>query len=187
MHPLDRLFRIALPIGALAVLTTVLIVGWMAEPDRFALGYAPVQPIPFSHRLHAGVNQIPCLYCHTNATRSRHATIPAVSTCMNCHLVTKTDSPTIQRLTAIWKSDEPLVWKRVYELPDHVYFDHRPHVNAGIACQTCHGNVQGMDRVSRVMNMRMGHCLECHRDPRPYLPPGSAVTKGPTDCYTCHR
>ena len=187
MHPLDRLFRFAIPIGAVAVLVTMITVGWVAEPDRFVLGYAPKQPIPFSHRLHAGQMRIPCLYCHTNATRSRHATVPAVQTCMNCHRYAKTNNVYIKELTAIYESNKPLLWKRIYELPDHVYFDHRPHVNSGIACQSCHGDVQDMDRVRRVMNMRMGHCLACHRDPRRYLPPGSPIQAGPTNCNACHR
>ncbi len=187
MHPLDRLSRFTIPIGALAVLVTMIAVGWASEPVRFVQGYSPKQPIPFSHRLHAGVNHIPCLYCHTNATRSRHATVPAVQTCMNCHRFTKTKSPYIKEIAAIYKSGKPLKWKRIYDLPDHVYFDHRAHVNAGIKCQACHGPVQKMDRVVRVMNMRMGHCLDCHRDPRRYLPPGSTITKGPTNCYACHR
>jgi hypothetical protein len=187
MHPLDRMVRLAIPLGAVAILATIIAVGVITEPDRFVMGYSPEQPIPFSHKLHAGKNHIPCQYCHTNASRSRHATVPAVGTCMNCHLVTKTDSPAIKKLTAIWKSGEPLEWRRVYELPDHVYFDHRPHVNAGIACQSCHGEVQTMDRISRELNMRMGNCLRCHRDPHVALPASSTIKQAPTNCYTCHR
>jgi hypothetical protein len=151
------------------------------------MGYTPDQPIPFSHKLHAGDNKIPCQYCHTGAARSRHAGVPAVQTCMNCHAVTRTDRPTIQKLTQMYKAGEPMAWERIHTLPDHVYFDHRPHVNAGIACQTCHGEVQGMERVTRVLNMRMGACLDCHRDPSAALPAGSKVVQGPENCYACHR
>ncbi|MEJ2422232.1 MAG: cytochrome c3 family protein [Acidobacteriota bacterium] len=187
MHPQDRFWHITLPLGLFCILTTMVVVGWVAEPARFVLGYAPKQPIPFSHKLHAGANRIPCQYCHTNADRSRHATVPAVQTCMNCHRYTRVNNPSIKKITAIFKSGGTLAWTRVYDLPDHVYFDHRAHVNAGIRCQACHGPVQTMKVLTRVMNMRMGHCLDCHRDPSRYLPPGSPVKKGPTNCSACHR
>ena len=187
MHPRDRFWRVVLPIGAAAVLTTMLAVGYATEPDRFARGYAPVQPIAFSHKLHAGDNHIPCLYCHTGAERSRHAGVPAVETCMNCHSVTRTDKPEIQRLTAAFKADRPITWRRVYTLPDHVYFDHRPHVGAGIACQTCHGEVQTMDVVAQHMSMRMSNCLGCHRDPHAALPVGSPIQRAAENCAACHR
>ncbi len=187
MHPHDRVWRIVLPAGACAILLTVLAVGWMAEPGQMAAGYTPEQPIAFSHKLHAGDNKIPCLYCHTGAARSRHAGVPAVQTCMNCHAVTRTDRPAIQKLTALYNEGKAVEWKRVYRLPDHVYFDHRPHVNAGIACQTCHGEVQTMARVSQVMSLRMGNCLKCHRDPKAALPPDSRIAKGPEYCTACHR
>ena len=113
--------------------------------------------------------------------------MPSVETCMNCHRVTKTDRPDIQRLTRIYEDDEKLEWVRVHTLPDHVYFDHRPHVNAGIACQTCHGPVQAMDVLTRHMSMRMSNCLGCHRAPKEALPPGSTITRGPEECSACHR
>lgn len=187
MHPRDRFWRIILPIGAVAVLSTVFAVGSATEPDRFATGYAPDQPIAFSHKLHAGDNHIPCVYCHTGAERSRHAGVPALQTCMNCHGVTRTDKPDIQRIAAAVKANETWQWERVHTLPDHVYFDHRPHVNSGIACQSCHGEVENMEKLSREMLMRMGNCLSCHRDAHAVLPPTAKVTQGPTDCFACHR
>lgn len=187
MHPRDRFWRIVLPTGAIAVLSTLLAVGYATEPDRFARGYSPTQPIAFSHRLHAGDNHVPCLYCHTGAERSRHAGVPAVETCMNCHAVTRTDKPEVQRVIAAFNANQPIVWQRIYTLPDHVYFDHRPHVGAGIACQKCHGEVQTMEQVSREMLMRMGACLTCHRDAHEAVPAGSRITSGPTNCFACHR
>jgi hypothetical protein len=187
MHPYDRITRLLLPAGMVAVLGTVLTVGWFTQPDRYAKGYAPRQPIDFSHRLHAGTMQIPCLYCHGGAEKSRTAGIPAVETCLNCHRVTKTDSPQIQQLAAIYQADQPLPWVRIHTLPDHVAFDHRPHVNNGIACQTCHGEVQTMEVVSRKMSMRMSNCLGCHRDPAAALPRNSAIKKGAEYCSACHR
>lgn len=187
MHTIDRAFRLVLPLGAAAILATVLAVGWFTQPDRFAKGYAPEQPIPFSHQLHAGTMRIQCLYCHAGAEKSRVAGVPAVEVCMGCHRVTRTDRPAIQKLTKIYESGQPLPWKRVHTLPAHVFFDHRPHVHAGIACQTCHGEVQDMPVVTREMGMRMGNCLGCHRDPRAALPRDSGIQRGPEHCTACHR
>jgi len=106
---------------------------------------------------------------------------------MNCHRVTKKDSPAIQKLTAIYDSGRPLEWKRIHVLPDHVYFDHRPHVNGGIACQTCHGEIQTMEVVYQHMSMRMGNCLGCHRDAHEALPADSKIKRGPEHCNACHR
>jgi predicted sugar kinase len=106
---------------------------------------------------------------------------------MNCHAVTRIDKPEIQKVTAAFKGNLPIEWQRVYTLPDHVYFDHRPHVNAGVACQTCHGEVQTMEKVSREMLMRMGTACDCHRDAHEAVPPGSKITQGPTNCFACHR
>ena len=179
--------RFILPVGFAAGLVTVLAVGWYTQPDRFVRGYAPEQPIPYSHKLHAGVLKIPCLYCHSGAFKSRLAQIPDVERCMNCHKVTKTDSSAIKKLAAIYASGEPLKWERIHALPDHVYFDHRPHVNAGILCQTCHGEVQEMQVVDQKMSLRMSNCLGCHRDPRFALPADSNIKSGPVHCNACHR
>jgi hypothetical protein len=183
----DVLARLWLPLGAGLIGATVLGVGWLTQPDRLFRGYAPEQPIPFSHRQHAGVLRVPCQYCHTGVRYARQAGIPPVTTCMNCHRVTRTDRPAIQRLAEIEKTGAPLVWRRVHALPDHVYFDHRPHIAAGVACQTCHGEVQLMDVVSQRMSLRMGNCLGCHRDPHAALPAGSPIKRAPENCNACHR
>jgi hypothetical protein len=185
----DFLFysRFILPAALIAILLTVAGVGWFTQPDRFVRGYAPGQPIPFSHALHAGTLRMTCVYCHSGVTKSRQAGVPPVEKCMNCHRVTKTDSPQIIKLTAVYASGDPLEWARIHSLPDHVYFDHRPHVSAGIFCQTCHGEVQTMPVVRQVMSMRMSNCLGCHRDPMAALPKDSKIVKGPEHCNTCHR
>ena len=179
--------RFILPVALVAIVGTVIAVGWFTQPDRFARGYEPVQPIPFSHQLHPGTLRIPCAYCHTGVLKSRQAGIPAVEKCMNCHKVTKTDTPDIMKLTAVYDSGEPLRWVRIHSLPDHVYFDHRPHVSAGVLCQTCHGEVQTMSRVYQHMSMRMSNCLGCHRDPGYALPEESEIMNGPEHCNACHR
>src|SRR5690606_10903716 len=102
---------------------------------------APSQPFPFSHAVHAGDRKIQCLYCHSNIEKSAHANIPSTAVCMNCHLVVKTDSPWIQKLTEMYNNDEPIKWVNVHVLPDYVYFNHQPHIQRGVSCDTCHGNV----------------------------------------------
>ena len=179
--------RFVLPTGLAAVLFTVLGVGWFTQPDRFVRGYEPAQPIPFSHKLHAGILRMPCLYCHSAAYKSRIAGIPPVEKCMNCHKVTKVDRPDIKLLAGMYTSGKPLQWKRVHLLPNHVFFDHRPHVHAGILCQTCHGEVQTMNIVYQNMSMRMSNCLGCHRNPKDALPVNSKIMKAPENCNTCHR
>jgi hypothetical protein len=106
---------------------------------------------------------------------------------MNCHEVTKTESADIIQLASIYASGEALKWERIHKLPDHAYFDHRPHVNAEILCQTCHGEIQEMAVVYQDMSMRMGNCLGCHRDPEDALPAGSNILKGAEHCLACHR
>jgi hypothetical protein len=182
-----NLSKFILPVGFVAVLTTVLCVGWYTQPDRFVRGYQPQQPIPYSHKLHAGIMRMPCLYCHSGALKSRQAGVPPVEKCMNCHKVTKTGSPDIKKIAAVYASGTPMEWRRIHSLPDHVYFDHRPHVSSGILCQTCHGEVQTMDVVYQNMSMRMSNCLGCHRNPKDALPADSNISRGPENCYACHR
>lgn len=179
--------KFILPVGLVTVLGTVLCVGWFTQPDRLARGFEPRQPIPYSHKLHAGVLKIPCLYCHSGALKSRLAGIPPVEKCLNCHRVTKTESLYIKQVASTYNSGAPLHWKRIHALPDHVYFDHRPHVGAGILCQTCHGEVQTMEVVYQYMSMRMSNCLGCHRNPKYAVPPDSGVAAGPEHCNACHR
>ena len=190
-HHSDRkllaLANVLMPGAAAALLAVVFGVGWFTQPDRYERGFAPQQPIPYSHRIHAGTLKIPCLYCHGGAATSRLAGVPAVETCMNCHRVTKIESPHIQKLTKAFESGTPIFWRRVHALPDHVFFDHRPHVNGGIACQVCHGPVETMEAISQEMSLRMGNCLGCHRDPHGALAKDSKILQGPDHCNACHR
>jgi hypothetical protein len=144
----------------------------------FSPGYAPEQPIDFSHRIHAGENQIECLYCHTQASRSASAGVPSVDKCAGCHQQIATDRPQIRRVLEYWENQEPIPWIKVHDLPDFVYFPHKRHVAAGVACQTCHGPVETMDVVSRQAPSQMGVCLNCHKEHQ--------VEFG-TDCLTCHK
>jgi hypothetical protein len=161
-------------------------------------GYAPTQPIAFSHKLHAGDNQISCLYCHSAADKSSVASIPAASTCMNCHSQIRKDSPEVQKIAEAVTNNQPIEWLRIHDLPDHVRFNHSRHVIAGIKCQQCHGAVETMDRVSQQENLSMGMCVSCHRTHREVTldENGSPVISrevtpkrlmASTDCSVCHH
>lgn len=128
-------------------------------------GYQPTQPIAFSHKIHAGQYEIDCQYCHTGVEIGKSANIPSVNICMNCHSAIKTDSPEIQKLYAAQESGEPIEWVRIHNLPDLAYFNHSQHVNVGgIACQTCHGEIQEMEVVKQHAPLTMGWCIDCHRN-----------------------
>ena len=146
--------------------------------ELYFAGKDPVQPINFSHRIHAGDNKIPCLYCHVFAERSRVSGVPNVQRCMGCHKIIKTDSPEIQKVAGYWDRQEPIPWVKVHNLPDHVYFPHKRHVRAGVQCQNCHGDIAAMDRVERVSSLKMGWCLSCHTQ---------REVKNGRDCWTCHK
>jgi hypothetical protein len=141
-------------------------------------GYAPDQPIPFDHSLHVGQHQIQCQYCHSQVEKSGHSNIPALSTCMNCHLVVKTDSPWIQKLREAYDRGESIPWVKVHMLPDHVKFNHKAHLSKGINCQTCHGEVEKMEKVYQHSDLSMGWCVNCHREPQHLAP---------INCSTCHH
>ncbi len=172
--------------------------GWKLRGMFSNVGYSPVQPIPFSHRLHAGINHIPCMYCHAGVERGKVSPIPALNVCMGCHSVVDANLPVIQRIAAAYNSGKPFHWVRIYALPRFVKFNHQPHIEAGVACQTCHGPVQTMSQVYQYKEFWMGQCINCHRA-RTYLPSprdrahrdlayfhGREVN-APTDCNTCHN
>lgn len=128
-------------------------------------GYAPTQPIPFSHKLHAGYYEIDCKYCHTGVEKGKSAVIPSANVCMNCHNAIRTDSKNIQKIYDAIINDEPIQWVRVHNLPDLSYFNHAQHVKvAGIECETCHGNIKEMEVVQQISLLTMGWCINCHRE-----------------------
>lgn len=160
--------------GFVAFSAAVLIILYLFFGPSWDQGYAPEQPIPFSHQVHAGQFNIPCGYCHGSAEYAAHSAVPELALCMNCHHAVKTDSPYIQKLTDHYKRGEPIAWVKVHTIPDFVHFNHRAHVNAGVACETCHGPVQEMDVVYQYEQLTMGWCLNCHRNDD-YLQPHQVV------------
>ncbi len=128
------------------------------------VGYHPEQPIPFSHKNHAGDRKIPCEYCHSSARRSASAGIPSSNTCMGCHKFAATDQEPIKFLTQKFKNNEPIEWTKVHDLPDFVRFTHASHVQSGVTCQECHGKVEEMGTVSQGAPLQMGWCVSCHQE-----------------------
>lgn len=165
----------------------VVVLAAAASGAYFLLGgtpEGPEQPIEFYHSVHAGENQIPCMYCHYTADRSPSAGIPSVKLCVGCHVpgsATPTAVPweanlafptadrdsmwraEAEELVGYWRRQEPIPWVRIHDLPQHVKFPHSMHINAGLQCQTCHGPVQEMERVYQFSSLQMGWCVDCHR------------------------
>ncbi|MDP1560039.1 MAG: cytochrome c3 family protein [Pirellulaceae bacterium] len=165
---------ILLAIGILTYLPLLWSVGFSAQTT--SVGYEPVQPLPFSHKVHAGDLQIDCRYCHTTVERAAYAAIPATEVCMNCHAAIKSDSDLLKNVRDSYGSGTPIHWIKVHDLPDFVFFDHSAHVNRGVGCVSCHGRVDQMEVVHQSAPLSMGWCLECHRQPEARLRPREAVT-----------
>jgi Cytochrome c7 and related cytochrome c/Class III cytochrome C family len=152
-----------------AVIWMFILLGGKASLDGLfkigvAQGYAPTQPIAFSHKLHAGEYKINCNYCHTGVYKGKQAGIPAANICMNCHNAIKRESPEIQKIYTALKKDQPIEWVRVHNLPDLAYFNHAQHTNvAGLECTNCHGEINKMEVVQQRSSLTMGWCIDCHR------------------------
>jgi hypothetical protein len=178
---------------------------WMTEAR-----VARDQPIQFSHERHVAGNGIDCRYCHTSVEESSFAGIPPTKTCMNCHSQIFSESPYLEPVRQSFRSDRPIEWTRVHDLPDFVYFNHSIHVNKGVGCTTCHGQVDRMPLMWQEKSLQMEWCLDCHRNPEQYVRPRSAVfsvdyavpanqlelgrrlvaqynIQKLTSCSTCHR
>lgn len=181
---------------------------YWGSAKNLQVGYAPRQPVPYSHRLHVGELGMDCRYCHANVERSQEAMIPTTQTCMGCHSIVRPDSARLAPIRESWESGEPVAWVRVHKLPEHAFFDHSVHVAAGVGCVSCHGRVDQMDVVRVESPLSMSWCLDCHRDPGPNLRPTDQVTNmewtadeawleqaeqrvaqvaPPENCTGCHR
>ncbi len=144
-------------------------------PDNPVEHAPPEQPIPYSHKTHLALG-LPCSTCHTNPAPGNLMTFPATTTCMSCHISIATNKPAIQKLAEFSKSRQPIPWVRVYKVLPGVTWTHRKHLDAGMKCQMCHGQVALMDRMSETTSVTtMGVCLKCHTE-----------HGAPTVCSTCH-
>lgn len=166
----------AVALGFVAVGVVAAFWYWGTE-KYWRVGYQPNQPIPFSHKLHAGDLGMDCRYCHSTVERSPFAAVPPTQTCMNCHSKVKTESPKLALLRDRAADDKPIPWVRVHDLPDFVYFDHSAHVSSGVGCSSCHGRVDQMAQVVQKAPLTMGWCLDCHRNPAPNLRAAGEITK----------
>lgn len=149
-------------------------------PVERVRGHRPTQPINFSHVIHVQNNKMECQFCHWTVSKSHYAAIPEVETCYGCHKMisgqTDQAKAEIQKIASYFNDKQPIPWVKVHVMPDHVRFNHKRHVKAGVTCQECHGQVPQMPVVERVSSMKMGWCVSCHRER------GTSV-----DCYTCHK
>lgn len=171
---------LAVPAGAWAAFQRQGLETFQDEPTDKPQG--PEQPIAFWHSVHAGQNQIPCMYCHYSADRSKGAGMPSVQLCVGCHAPGSGALPPEQaqvgfpqatrnkfwneqvtKLVEYWRSGEPIPWVKVHDLPEHVQFPHYSHVRVGLQCSTCHGQVQNMELVYQAASLRMGWCISCHK------------------------
>lgn len=184
---LDYFLKIRLPVILFTIAASFILTFYFSRSERDGVGYRPDQPIAFSHRLHAGDMGIDCQYCHVGVTKERSATIPAVNICMNCHTVAQKDKPEIIKLTEYYETGKPLMWKRVHKVPEYAYFNHSVHINKGIKCESCHGDVTQMEKVEQMKSFTMTACLDCHRNPKENLPYLTNVKNGPVNCGACHR
>jgi hypothetical protein len=208
--------RVRLPAGMLLAAAPLYLLGvvyYGGSPKTTDVGYAPKQPIPYSHALHVGQLGMDCKFCHTTVDKAAFAAIPPAETCIGCHGQTiKAKSPKLTPLREAYTSVEnkPVEWIKVHDLPDYVYFNHSSHVNRGVGCASCHGRIDNMEVVKQENTLSMGWCLNCHRNPENHLRPQSEVTNlnwtpnedqrklglaikaerginPPTHCSTCHR
>ncbi|MEM6646008.1 MAG: cytochrome c3 family protein [Bacteroidota bacterium] len=151
-------------------------VWYFFSPEYIDVGYAPEQPVPYSHELHAGQLGMDCRYCHSNVEVSAYSNIPPTQTCMNCHSQIKTASLALAPVRESWATGEPIEWVKVHHLADYAHFSHASHVNNGVGCETCHGRIDQMEVVWQAEPLSMGWCLECHRQPELWLRPNDEIT-----------
>ena len=212
-----RWTNLALPgiiiVGSTAPLYFAIVVAYGFSPQSTDVGYMPEQPIPFSHKLHAGELGLDCRYCHNTVEKTPNAAIPPTQTCMNCHAQIHPESEKLQPLFESYETGMPVPWVRVHDLPQYTYFDHSAHVTRGVSCVECHGRIDTMETVYQHEKLSMGWCLECHRNPDPHVRNPDLVTQlewgidmsdaekiahsihwremnnvNPSqDCSTCHR
>jgi hypothetical protein len=163
--------------GAVFILAAALwaCIQFQRSPYVTYAGVARPQPVPFSHQHHVGGLGIDCRYCHTSVEVSSFAGIPPTKTCMNCHSQIWTGATLLEPVRQSYRTGQSLVWNRVNDLPDFVYFNHSIHINKGVGCNTCHGPVDRMPLMYNYASLQMEWCLDCHRAPEKYLRPRDQV------------
>jgi menaquinone reductase, multiheme cytochrome c subunit len=207
---IDRTRPVAGALLAIVPAYAIFLAYYWGSPQTTDVGYSPVQPVAYSHAMHAGQLGIDCRYCHNTVEWSALAAVPPTATCQNCHATIMTASAKLLPIRASAAGGDPVHWVKVHDLPDYVYFDHSAHVSRGVGCFSCHGRIDKMEQVTQVHTLSMGWCLECHRHCEPQLRPQEFITSmtwipqedpevlgaklrkenninPSTDCSTCHR
>jgi hypothetical protein len=206
--------QLPLTVGAGLLVTVSLVatgVWYYATPKYYRVGYQPIQPVPYSHQTHVEQLGLDCRYCHTGVEQSWYANLPSPSVCMNCHQQVLATDARLAPVRDSYRSGDPLPWIQIHRLPDFVYFNHAVHVNRGVSCVSCHGQVNRMIEVRHEKPFSMAFCLDCHRQPAPNLrpleqvynlswtnEPGQQLNTGQQlvrdwkimssqNCSTCHR
>ncbi|MEM7481490.1 MAG: cytochrome c3 family protein [Acidobacteriota bacterium] len=208
-----RINRLPVVAAGVALLVPALgsaFVWYFLSPKHLEVGYQPRQPVPFSHKLHAGDMRLDCRYCHGAVEVSAVASVPPTQVCMNCHQLVGRDKESLQPLYESAATGRPMEWIRIHDLADYSYFDHSVHLLAGVGCSSCHGDIRSMEVVRQVEPLSMAWCLECHRQPEMHLRPREELTNTtwippddqlifaqaviadlqiapPEDCSACHR
>ncbi|MBY0515136.1 MAG: cytochrome c family protein [Gemmataceae bacterium] len=172
-NPLARMLVLILPMGFAS--TGVGLAAFYRSTYATGVNEIVPQPVAFSHKHHAGELGIHCLYCHTTVEDSHFANIPPTKTCMNCHQQMWTGSDLLAPVRASWATDTPIAWNRVHNVPHYAYFNHSAHVNKGVGCQSCHGNVDEMNLTWQSKTLLMEWCIDCHRNPEKNLRPLTEV------------
>ena len=167
--------KVVICLGVLGAATTAG-VAYYFTPKYTRVGYEPIQPVPFPHNVHVQQLGMDCRYCHSFVEVSAHSNVPNTQTCMNCHSQVQKDNPKLQAVRESWKSGLPINWVQIHKTPDYVYYNHAVHVNRGVSCVSCHGQVNNMAVVYHDQPQSMSWCLDCHRHPENFLRPREQVT-----------
>ena len=157
--------QIVIFLGIFAGIATAGVTYYMT-PKYTRVGYAPLQPVPFSHAKHVQEVGLDCRYCHSNVDKSGHSNVPSSQTCMNCHSIIKANSPLLAPVRESYANNTAVPWVWIHQTPDYAYFNHAAHVNRGVSCVECHGKINEMDVVAQAKPLSMGFCIECHRNPK---------------------
>lgn len=198
--------------GGVILLSVTVGIAYYFTPKYTRVGYEPIQPVLFEHSLHVQQLGMDCRYCHSQVEVTAHSNVPSTQVCMNCHEQVQRENPKLEVVRQSWKTGEAVPWVWIHHPPDYVYFNHSAHVNRGVSCVSCHGQVNDMKVVKHDQPMSMSWCLDCHRAPQNHLRPLNEITnlnwkppegqsqreigqkikedwkiQPPTDCAGCHR
>ncbi|MCE9564656.1 MAG: cytochrome c family protein [Planctomycetes bacterium] len=174
LNPIARTIILCLPIVAAS--TGVGLAAFYRSSYATGIHETPPQPVAFSHAHHVGQLGIDCRYCHTSVESSGFANVPATKTCMNCHQQIWQGADLLEPVRNSYKTNTPIEWNRVYNLPHYAYFNHSIHVAKGVGCASCHGRLDQQNLTTQHPTLLMEWCINCHREPEKHLRPKSEIT-----------